>query len=1041
MRNFNLFLCPALFSIAASVAPAQVTFNNIPSRIVGQAILQQQGTITAIAPNLAEGRELFNPEGVTVDTSATPNIIYVADTSNNRVLAWKNAGAVSKGDFADKVIGQRDFYSTSAQGPTTALSTGLSAPLAVITDKSGNLYVADAGNNRIVRYPKPLQQTGDLLAIDLIIGQHDFSGHSANEGNAKPSAQTLYFSNNSSYFRTGLAFDSAGNLWVSDAGNNRVLRFRAADLTAGNNEPAADLVLGQVDILSNGLPQNPVRNEKDYLANPSGLAFDPQGRLFICDNAYRVLVYTTPSGSGQLAARVMGVVIATQANPNPPTISEQTLGNPQNGATPEGVFFVGNNPYVVDGGNARILKYDPYDSWPAEGTQYSPSATAVIGQPSFTSNRSNQTQPQPTASTFSGPAGAHNPSEQNGVINAYFAGTNLYVADSGNNRVLIFPQQSNGTFTAATKVLGQIDFPYNSPNLIEGRELYLQGNGSGIAIDFNSNPPHLYVSDPGNNRVLAYNDYRQVKAGVMADLVIGQPDFLTGMLNYPKNDPSLLNNQGLYAPEGLQVDANGNLWVADSGNGRVLRFPAPFTQAPGQPTANLVIGQASFFQKIPDASSQTMSAPYGIAFTADGSLLVSDAVFNRVLFFKKGAGDFTNGQTASNVFGQPNYGPPSEKTFSSPRMIAVDPDDRLYVADSGNNRVAIFPNVPSAGIDPSPTFSLTGLSLPYGVAINQQTGEVWVANSGTSQLLRYPRFQTLVTNPASTVTLTSFGTLAIGLDPFGNPVAAESINRVSFYYPAIDYTNTAGGVSARFSGNGANYFQEFAPAMIASIFAFPATHFGLTTALASSVPLPTTLGDVQVLVNGTASPLYYVSQSQINFQVPSNAPVGATPVEFQVVAASTGQILASGLFRIQSWAPGLFTADSSGSGQLLALNQDNTVNSATNPAKAGTIIQFFGTGAGLVSGAGPDGTPAPNSPLATDSRPDVYINGVQLAPGDITYSGLAPGFIGLWQINAKVPATVPTAGTPVPVAILYHDLNTRADTLGNQRTTTIRTTP
>jgi uncharacterized protein (TIGR03437 family) len=226
--------------------------------------------------------------------------------------------------------------------------------------------------------------------------------------------------------------------------------------------------------------------------------------------------------------------------------------------------------------------------------------------------------------------------------------------------------------------------------------------------------------------------------------------------------------------------------------------------------------------------------------------------------------------------------------------------------------------------------------------------------------------------------------------------------------------------------------------MLASIFAAQSSYFGLQMASASSVPLPTTLGGVEVLVGGTPAPLLYTSQSQINFQVPYEAPVASTPIEFQVVNPSTGQIIASNFYRIDPYAPGLFTADGSGSNLLAALNQDNSVNSQTHPAKAGSIIQMFGTGVGVVAGAPKDGEPAPSALLPTNDTPQVYINGTAVP---VSYSGLAPGFIGLWQINAQIPANAPTPTNPVPVAVLYQGLNTRINASGASVTTYIYTTP
>src|SRR5262249_39837751 len=150
----------AVFS--ASAGYSQIPLNGSPSRSVGQALL----TLTTANPNLIEGRELFSPQGVALDTDATPPILYVADTGNNRILAWKNATSFSNGAPADVVIGQKDRFSTFAQGPGTSFSVGLNAPTSVAV-RGGALYVADTGNNRVLRFPNPFSQT-DIFP-DLVI--------------------------------------------------------------------------------------------------------------------------------------------------------------------------------------------------------------------------------------------------------------------------------------------------------------------------------------------------------------------------------------------------------------------------------------------------------------------------------------------------------------------------------------------------------------------------------------------------------------------------------------------------------------------------------------------------------------------------------------------------------------------------------------------------------------------------------------------------------------------------------------------------------
>src|SRR5581483_12104915 len=122
MKQFKILLCGIVVA-GAQIAVAQSTFNPVPSNLVGQPTLTQSGSLTNIAPNLVEGRELWAPQALAVDNSAKPPILYVSDYLNNRVLAWKNAAGFTKGDPADLVIGQRDKFTTAAKGPGSDLSS------------------------------------------------------------------------------------------------------------------------------------------------------------------------------------------------------------------------------------------------------------------------------------------------------------------------------------------------------------------------------------------------------------------------------------------------------------------------------------------------------------------------------------------------------------------------------------------------------------------------------------------------------------------------------------------------------------------------------------------------------------------------------------------------------------------------------------------------------------------------------------------------------------------------------------------------------
>ena len=1023
--NLRVFL----WRVCAVVVPGsaligQVVYNTVPSQIVGQAVLQQT-TETAVAPNLVEGREFSTPYGVAVDVSASPPIVYVADTANNRILAWKNANSFTNGQFADLILGQHDQYSTLPKGPGTDLTAGFTSPSALAVDSAGNLYVADGGNNRIMRFPKPFVNNSPEFLPDLVIGQKDLSSSSPNQGLAAPTASTICLAQNGSTYLTGMAFDQKGNLYLSDACNNRVLRFPQSSLLGGGYNPSADLVLGQSTFTTNsGPPSGSNQTSKDFVYQPAGIALDNEGHVYVCDAYDRVVVFDVPVANGQNALRIMGVVTTQGAAP----VSAQTLGSSM--SPPDGVVVVGDNPYVVDTGNHRILGYAPLSQWPSEASSFSPSATIVIGQSDMTSSSPNHGAVHPDASSFDFP------------IAAAWSGSALFVSDTLNNRVLSFPQTSPGVIaTAATGVLGQIGFAYNAPNLIEGREFYFyRGDANGaensalngyavpspggsIVIDTKATPPHMYVADPGNNRILGFADYRKVYPGAKADIVIGQTDFSSNLINSPATSSEQKNGgtvgvpsaTGLWSPEGLALDANGNLWVADLGNGRVLRFSAPFSQT-GTITANLVIGQANFGSYNPDPSSVTTGQPYGVAITSSGNLVVSDINFNRLLLFTKpSGGDFSNGQAATAVIGQPNFtnvaaGAPAANGLNGPRLMGVDALDNLYVADTGNSRVAIFANASNLASNATPSLSLNNLHNPIGVSVSSVTSEVWVVDTQANQVLQYPSYSQLIVNPAPASGVASFQPLSVTFDPFGNPVIADSTNRIGFYYPRMNMENLA------------NNFLTFAPGMLATLTNYgtvpPTAEFGsiTTSAPANAFPVPTTLGDVQVTVGGVAAPLVYVSPTQITFQVPMATAVGQT--EIQVVQASTGQILTSYFFNIQAAAPGLFGTATGTAGvyALSALNAvDNSVNSSKNPVLAGQYISLFGTGQGLIPGAPADGT-APTGPISTPQAPQVYINGPTfLDPSDVQYSGLAPGFIGLWQINAKVPANAPTG--PVVVFV------------------------
>ena len=188
------------------------------------------------------------------------------------------------------------------------------------------------------------------------------------------------------------------------------------------------------------------------------------------------------------------------------------------------------------------------------------------------------------------------------------------------------------------------------------------------------------------------------------------------------------------------------------------------------------------------------------------------------------------------------------------------------------------------------------------------------------------------------------------------------------------------------------------PGSIASVFgAF--TNAG--TAVASAFPLPTTMGNVEVVVGGRAAPLYYVSPTQVNFQVSSRLETpGQALAEIKVGGATVARTQVTTL----AGTPGVY----------VAVDLNYRPISAAVPAERGQPIIIFATGHGELSEAIEDGAPAPAAtPITTKTKPRVTIGGVE---AEVLFSGLTPGLAGLWQINAVVPAGAPV-GANVPLVV------------------------
>lgn len=1037
-------------------AVGQGQIGALPGRILGQAA--RPGTVASYlspastGPNLVEGRELSSPQALAVDVSGATPALYVADSQNNRVLGWKDASALKdaqSGKFgvkADVVIGQLDFSSTITYGQggsrsLSAFSSGLFGPASVAVDAKGNLWVWDSGNNRILRFPNPMANLGKVQRADLVLGQKDMTSNLANQGAAAPSEATL-----NSYvaglgiMQGSLLLDSAGNLIAADPANNRILIFSQASVSqpgdTGNpiaNIPAGEAI-GQADFVSATANPGSVSGaaflassiDKTKLRFPSALALDSQGNLFVSDAIARVLVY--PSANqvrGGAASRILGIIPQQQGSQTKlPTVNEYVFGAIVAGNAfiggPGGLFIIADNVYVVDTYYHRVLQFPPLATWAAEAaTAISPRATVVFGQADFnTALENGVANGVPSAVSLLAPAGAA------------YANNELFLADSGNNRVLIFDGMGAATtLPPAARVVGQPGFIYNAPNLIEGREFALGSISWTVgtsnkkstvvpvmALDKASN--YAYISDPGNHRVLAFSDYRKLDGTQIADFVIGQTDLSSNLINAPTNKAATPGNTGLNTPTGLAVDSAGNLWVADSGNSRVLRFPAPFAHRDAQATADLVLGKSEFESTLTESSSASMSRPVSLAFTSNGDLWIADAAYNRVLRFPQAAG-LTNGAAADLVLGQPDFvtvtagtgtGDQWLQTLAAPLSLAIDANDRLYVTDTSKVRIMVWDvstsGAPQSGSQGYELGLLDTKSIALSVTIHPDpNNQVILYADANGRLVKMPDYTSMALGAAidSTAVIPSYGARSITIDPAGNIYASDSANRIAVHFDSASVTNAANG------------FQIVAPLTLAAMQT-PGVQLVSTEADAASSTYPTSLGGYSVLVNGVLAPLYAVTTDTVKFVVPNATPVNEM-VDFMIVKADTGAVVSYVRNPVYIVAPAFLPDQKIDGGySVKALNSDGSANSFSKPARAGTDITLLLTGTGFIEGAPADGTPGTTTIPLDPDKDKLVISTGYVTVKSATFDPDRPG---VWRITATIPSSA--VGT-VAVGLFYKNV-------------------
>ena len=394
------------------------------------------------------------------------------------------------------------------------------------------------------------------------------------------------------------------------------------------------------------------------------------------DGDYIMLVTGQTSGKtdppltdGQAADGVLGQPDFDASTTNNGGISASRLNKPTSIAVgPTGKVF------VSDTGNHRILRWSS-----ANAITDGSAAEAVLGQADFTSGNANRGSTV-AANTLYEPTGIY-----------VTSGGALYVSDSNNHRILRFDNAESASDGAdADGVLGQGDFTSRDPNRRTNPTASTLRWPKDVFVDASGN---LWVADNLNHRVLRYDNVAAKSNGGSADGVLGQEDFTTRLRIWKTNTDA----DSFVYPSGVHV-TNDTLWVADSGNSRILKFADASTKADGS-DADGVLGQDDFTSWKTNQggfpAANTLQWPdAGITMDNNSRLWVADRWADRVIWYHL-ASDKANGANADGIIGQSSFtsrhGVVDNDSFNSVTDVYVDTDnDYVWVVDHNHSRILRF---------------------------------------------------------------------------------------------------------------------------------------------------------------------------------------------------------------------------------------------------------------------------------------------------------------------------------------------------------------
>jgi uncharacterized protein (TIGR03437 family) len=587
---------------------------------------------------------------------------------------------------------------------------------------------------------------------------------------------------------------------------------------------------------------------------------------------------------------------------------------------------------------------------------------------------------------------------------------NVYIADSDNGRI----RRVNATTGIITTFAGGGSGTYTGPGT---------GGDGGLATAASLNFPTAVAVDGAGNVYLICS----VMSNITPNSLSVRRITTDGKINTWAGGSSATGFSGdggppLQAQFGnnlirIAAGNDGSLYIADNGNNRIRKVD------PAGATINTIAGngQASDSGNGGAATAAGVNAPWSVLADAAGNLYIGEQFFVRKVTPSGIIGPYAgNGQMDFSGDG----GPATAPSFSGISGMALDSGNNLYLVDSGNRRIRQV----QPGISPQIALSSTTVTFTLAATGSTATTQTFVLTNGGQGTLNWAAAATttsggawlsvspasgsiLAGQPGTTVTVTaSPAGLAAG-DYYGqiqitSPNASSQVQIVTARMTVQTAGEDPPQVAAGGVLNAASYSLQtpVAPGTLVAIFGRNFTD-STSAIIAQSFPWPSVLGETTVTIGGEPVPLYVVTSGQINAILPFDLAVNTN---LPIVVTRNNAVSAPQPVSLIADQPGVFTQSNNGQGigAILAIHADGSYVEVGNgnSAKTGDTLEIYCTGLGDVNPRAVAGSPAPPSPLAQVIDPvTLTIGGVNVP---VSFAGPTPGFTGLYQVNATIPAAI-----------------------------------